>query len=153
MPKIEFALPERQRAGLADVSSDVRYGFRTLVRSPGFAFAALAAIGTYGVMAYVVSQGARAIGIRVALGATGRQVGRLVLSQGLTLAAAGLAIGVAGAFWLSRLMSTLLYGVSASDPLTFAVVPAILLIVALVAGYVPARRAARVDPVLSLRCE
>jgi predicted permease len=114
---------------------------------------ALAAIGTYGVMAYLVSQGARTIGIRIALGASRRRVAGLVLRQGLTLAAAGVVVGLVGAFWLSRFMTTLLFGVSASDPFTFLVVPAILLVVALIAGYVPARRAARVDPVVSLRCE
>jgi ABC-type antimicrobial peptide transport system permease subunit len=77
----------------------------------------------------------------------------LVLRQGLTLAAAGVVVGLAGAFWLARFMAALLYGVSPGDPLTFAAIPAVLFIVALAAGYVPARRAARVDPVVSLRCE
>jgi len=114
---------------------------------------ALAAIGTYGVMAYLVGQGAREMGIRIALGASRGRIVGLVLRQGLALAAAGVAIGLAGAFWLARFMATLLYGVSASDPLTFAAIPALLFLVALAAGYVPARRVARVDPVVSLRCE
>jgi ABC-type antimicrobial peptide transport system permease subunit len=114
---------------------------------------ALAAVGTYGVMAYVVGQGAREIGIRIALGASRGRIVGLVLRQGLTLAAAGVVVGLAGAFWLARFMAALLYGVSPGDPLTFAAIPAVLFIVALAAGYVPARRAARVDPVVSLRCE
>jgi ABC-type antimicrobial peptide transport system permease subunit len=114
---------------------------------------ALAAVGTYGVMAYLVGQGAREMGIRIALGASRGRIVGLVLRQGLTLAAAGVVVGLVGAFWLARFMATLLYGVSESDPLTFAAIPALLFIVALAAGYVPARRAARVDPVVSLRCE
>jgi len=114
---------------------------------------ALAAVGTYGVMAYLVGQGAREIGIRIALGASRGRIMGLVLRQGLTLAAAGVVLGLAGAFWLARFMAALLYGVSPGDPLTFAAIPAVLFIVALAAGYVPARRAARVDPVVSLRCE
>jgi ABC-type antimicrobial peptide transport system permease subunit len=113
----------------------------------------LAAVGTYGVMAYLVGQGAREMGIRIALGASRSRIVGLVLRQGLTLAAAGVVIGLVGAFWLARFMATLLYGVSAGDPLTFVAIPALLFIVALAAGYVPARRAARVDPVVSLRCE
>jgi ABC-type antimicrobial peptide transport system permease subunit len=113
----------------------------------------LAAIGTYSVMAYEVSQGARTMGIRIALGASRRRIAGLVLRQSLTLAAAGLGAGLLGAWWLARLLATLLYGVSASDPLTFAAVPVILLAVALIAGYVPARRASRVDPVVVLKCE
>jgi predicted permease len=114
---------------------------------------ALAAVGTYGVMAYLAGQGAREIGIRIALGASRGRIVGLVLRQGLALAAAGVIVGLIGAFWLSRFMTTLLYGVSASDPVTFVAIPSLLFVVALVAGYVPARRAARVDPVVSLRCE
>jgi ABC-type antimicrobial peptide transport system permease subunit len=114
---------------------------------------ALAAVGTYGVMAYLAGQGAREIGIRIALGASRGRIVGLVLRQGLALAAAGVIVGLIGALWLSRIMTTLLYGVSASDPATFVAIPSLLFVVALVAGYVPARRAARVDPVVSLRCE
>jgi predicted permease len=114
---------------------------------------ALAAVGTYGVMAYLAGQGAREIGIRIALGASRGRIVGLVLRQGLALAAAGVIVGLIGAFWLSRFTTTLLYGVSASDPVTFVAIPLLLFVVALVAGYVPARRAARVDPVVSLRCE
>jgi len=131
-----------------------RHRFSTVLLGVFAVFAlVLAGVGTYGVMAYVVGQGARDIGIRLALGAGRGRVMRLVLGQGLTLAAAGVGLGLLGAFWLSLLMTTLLYEVSARDPLTFSVIPLALLVVTLIAGYVPARRAARVDPVVSLRCE
>jgi predicted permease len=113
----------------------------------------LAAIGTYGVMAYMVGQGAREIGLRMALGATGGGVMRLIVGQGLLLSVAGTVIGLACALGLSQLMTSLLFGVSAHDPLTFTAIPIVLLVVALVAGYVPARRAARVDPAEALKCE
>ena len=113
----------------------------------------LAAVGTYGVMAYVVGQGTREIGIRIALGASRGRVMGLVLGQGMLLAAAGIVVGLIGAFWLSQFMRTLLFEIGARDPLTFVVVPAVLLAVALVAGYVPARRATAVDPVVALRSE
>ena len=113
----------------------------------------LAAVGTYGVMAYVVGQGTREIGIRIALGASRGRVMGLVLGQGMVLAAAGIVVGLVGAFWLSQFMRTLLFEVGAHDPLTFAVVPGVLLAVALLAGYVPARRATAVDPVVTLRSE
>jgi predicted permease len=131
-----------------------RHRFTMLLLGVFAAFAlVLAAIGTYGVMAYMVGQGAREIGIRLALGATRNGVMRLVVRQGLMLAGAGVVIGLGAALGLSRLMASLLYDMSARDPLTFTVIPIVLLVVALVAGYVPARRAARVDPVVSLRCE
>ena len=114
---------------------------------------AVATVGTYGVMSYMVGQGAREIGIRIALGASRGRILGLVLGQGALLAAAGIGLGVASAFVLSRFLASLLFGVSARDPLTFASIAALLLAVSLAAGYLPARRAARVDPVVSLRCE
>ena len=113
----------------------------------------LAAIGIYGVMAYLVSQGTRELGIRIALGATPRGIVTLVVRQGLGVAAAGIALGVGAAFVLTRFMQSLLFGVGAADPLTFAAIPALLAGVALVASCVPARRAARIDPVVSLSAE
>jgi predicted permease len=114
---------------------------------------ALAAIGIYGVMAYLVSQGTREIGIRIALGASPNGILGLIVHQAMVLAAAGVAIGLAGALVLTRFMASLLFGVTATDPSTFAAIPALLVLVALLASYIPARRAAQVDPMESLRCE
>ena len=111
----------------------------------------LAAVGIYGVISYAVSLRTRELGIRLALGATGRQVSRLVLQQGVALALAGVVVGGAGSYWLTRLIGKLLFGVSAKDPLTFAGVAALLTAIAAVASFVPARRAARVDPLLAMR--
>ena len=111
----------------------------------------LAAIGLYGVTSYSVDQRTRELGIRVALGAQRREVLRLVLSQGARLAVAGLAAGTVAALALTRFMATLLFGVGARDPLTFAAVGLLLLVVSLVASFIPAHRATRVDPVIALR--
>jgi putative ABC transport system permease protein len=113
----------------------------------------LAAIGIYGVLAFSVSRRTHEMGIRLALGARPGDVVRLVVRQGLQLVMAGIVLGVAGALALTRLMASLLYGVSATDPATFVVVSILLTTVALIACYVPARRAMRVDPVLALRIE
>jgi putative ABC transport system permease protein len=114
---------------------------------------ALAAVGIYGVLAYLVSQRTQEIGIRLAIGADRSEVLRMILRQGLTLAVSGVAVGVAAAFLLTRLMQSLLYEVQPADPVTFLAVPVILLAVSLVASYVPALRATRVSPLIALRTQ
>jgi predicted permease len=113
----------------------------------------LGAVGIYGVLAYTVGQRQREIGVRLALGARPQEVLRMVLKSGMGLAGTGVALGVVGALALSRVMSSILYGVAPHDPLTFGVVAVLLLGVALVACLVPARRAMRVDPAVTLRAE
>jgi ABC-type antimicrobial peptide transport system permease subunit len=113
----------------------------------------LAAIGIYGLMAYSVEQRTQEIGIRLALGAQVSQVRRMVVTQGMSLALVGIALGLAGAFGLARLITAFLFGVTAKDPLVFAGVPALLAFVAFLAVWLPARRASQVDPLTALRYE
>jgi ABC-type antimicrobial peptide transport system permease subunit len=113
----------------------------------------LASVGVYGVMSYLVGQSTREIGIRMALGASRQAVLGMIIRQGMAVATVGAAIGVAGALTLSRVMRSMLFGVQGSDPLTFAAVSLMLAAIALVATYLPARRAARIDPMVSLRTE
>jgi putative ABC transport system permease protein len=113
----------------------------------------MAAIGIYGVISYSVAQRTQEIAIRVALGAQTVDVLKLIIGQGMALVAAGVSIGLAGAFGLTRLMSDLLFNVSATDPLTFAGISLLLAIVALAACWAPARRAAKVDPMVALKSE
>ncbi len=119
----------------------------------GFAGFALliAGIGLFGVLSYSVAQRTREIGVRAALGARPADIVRLVVGQGLAVTLAGAAIGIAAAYLLARFISTLLFGVEAHDPLTFVLVPAVLVVVSLAACYWPARRAASIDPLRAMR--
>jgi predicted permease len=121
----------------------------------GFSLLALtlAAVGVYAVMAYSVSRRTREIGIRIALGASSRDVLRLILQQGARLAIIGSVIGVAGAFFLRRIMATLLYGLSANDPLVLCFLPCIMISVIVLACWLPAHRATKIDPMAALRYE
>jgi ABC-type antimicrobial peptide transport system permease subunit len=113
----------------------------------------LAAIGIYALMAYSVQQRTQEIGIRLALGAEPRNVRNMVIRQGMGVALVGVAIGVASAFALARVIATFLFGVAARDMVVFVTVPLLLSAVALIGVWLPARRAARVDPVIALRAE
>jgi putative ABC transport system permease protein len=137
---------------VARALSNRRFAMLLLMLFAGLALV-LSAIGIYGVMAYTVSQRTHEIGVRLALGAQPRDVLRLVLRRGVSMALAGAAVGLVAAFALTRWMSGLLYGVNSTDPLTYVVAPAVLGLVALLACFVPARRASKVDPIDALRYE
>jgi predicted permease len=153
---IDANLPMYATTTMTDrvAESLARRKFSTLLLGlfAGFALV-LAIIGIYGVMAYLVGQGTREIGIRMALGATQRAILRLVVLQGMKLAVYGVVIGLVAALFLARLMSSMLFGVTASDPITFCGIALLLLAVAFVATCIPALRAASIDPMRSLRAE
>ena len=113
----------------------------------------LAVVGVYSVLSHLVAQGTHDIGVRMAIGAQRPHILLMVMRQGLSLMGAGIVIGLIGAASLTRLLASLLFGVSATDVLTFATVPLILIATAVAASYLPARRATRVDPVVALRDE
>ena len=135
---------------LSALFQDIRYGIRMLAKNPGFA---TVAILTLALGIGVVSLRINEIGIRMTLGAQPRDIWRLIVGGGARLALAGIAIGLAGALALTRLLSSLLFEVRASDPITFGAVALLLAAVALLACYVPARRAMRADPMIALRYE
>jgi putative ABC transport system permease protein len=113
----------------------------------------LALIGLYGVISYTVTQRQSELGLRLALGAQRRDILRLVIGQGMKLALLGVALGTIAALFATRLMTSLLFNVSASDPLTYGAIAALLVLVTLLACWIPARRATKVDPMIALRCE
>jgi len=113
----------------------------------------LAALGLYGVIAYSVRQRTREIGVRIALGASARDVHRMIFSHGMVVAGVGIGLGLLASVALPRVVASYLVGVSATDPITFVVVPLVLLGIAALASYLPARRAATIDPVQALRDE
>jgi len=153
---LDESLPTQEIKTLDEIVSFSLWPMRmgaALVGGFGLLGLLLAAVGIYGVMSYAVAQRTREIGIRLALGAQARDVLKLIVGQGMTLTLTGAAIGLALAFVVTRLLVNLLSGVSATDPLTFAGVALFLIVVALVACYLPARKATKVDPLAALRHE
>jgi putative ABC transport system permease protein len=144
-----FAVRELEEYVAASIGPQRFYA--TLVGIFAIVALTLAAVGLYGVIAYAVSQRTHELGVRVALGATGQRIAAMVVGQGLTLTIGGSAVGIIAAVLVTRVLGALLFGVSALDPLTFGVVLLLLVCVAAVASYVPARRAARVDPLVAMR--
>jgi predicted lysophospholipase L1 biosynthesis ABC-type transport system permease subunit len=143
----------RDRRGLPlleTLAQDLRYGLRTLLKAPALV---LATVGIYGVMHYSVVQRTQEIGVRVVLGAGRPDIMRLVIGEGARLALAGIAVGVGAALMLTRLINSLLFGVSPSDPITLSGVALLLGLIAMLACYIPARRATRVYPNVALHYE
>jgi ABC-type antimicrobial peptide transport system permease subunit len=151
-PNVALQAPRPMADVLVDMTAQRRLN-TILFTVFGIVAGLLAAVGIYGVLAYSVEARARELGVRVALGASRPSIVRLVLREGLTLAAVGLVIGLAGALALTQTMSTLLYQVSAFDPVTFAAIAGVAVIVSLAACLVPAWRALRVDPITALRAD
>jgi putative ABC transport system permease protein len=151
-PDVTMSEVQTMEQALGSWSAERRF---TMLIVTGFAFAALllGAVGIYGIMAHLVVQRTREIGIRIALGAVPSEILRLVLSQGALLAGLGIAVGIAGAFAATRLLAGLLYQVRPTDPVTFAGTALVLALVAAVASLVPAFRATRVAPIEALRAE
>jgi putative ABC transport system permease protein len=149
LPVTEF----KTQAALASETIRSDRTFASLLSFFGLLALLLAAIGLYGVLAYSVTQRTREIGIRLALGAQQSDVLRLVIWQGLKLVLIGLAVGALAAFALTRIIASQLYGVRATDPITFLIVGTLLMIIALLACWLPARRATKVDPLIALRTE
>jgi len=143
----------RTMTGLVSESTAKQRFSATLMTVFAFAGSLLAVLGVYGVLSYSVSSRSREIGIRRALGAQESGVLRLVIRQGLLMTAAGIAVGLAGAFALSRAMSGMVFEISSADPLTFVLVPLGLFVIAGVACLLPARKASRLDPLAVLRTE
>ncbi len=151
-PNLPLAAVSTQ-SQLANESVTVERLFARLLSLFGLVALVMAAIGLYGVMAYSVTQRTREIGIRMALGAQRHNVLKLVLSQALILTVIGVALGAGSALWLTKVLTSMLFGVSATDPLTFLAITLLLSVVALLASYIPARRATKVDPLIALRYE
>jgi putative ABC transport system permease protein len=153
---IDAELPLARVNTMSDIVRDARASARFVLQLiGGFALVALllAALGLYAVLAHTVRQRAGEIGVRMAFGAGSARIRRLVVRQGLVLVALGLALGIGGALLLTRVMEAMLVGVSATDPVTFVVVPVLFVLVGAAACHVPARRATRVDPMVTLRGE
>jgi ABC-type antimicrobial peptide transport system permease subunit len=141
---------------LDEMLADSRWPFRvfgTIFAIVAFVALALSAVGLYAVMAYAVSQRTQEIGLRMALGADSEQMSWLILKRGLVQLAIGLILGLAGALGLSGVLRGLLIGVTPTDPVTFATITLLLTAIAMAACYLPARRAARVDPLIALRSD
>ncbi len=150
----EVAIPRERTLKTVVRSSEAARRYETSLGAVFAAFAVLlAAMGLYGVVSYSATQRIHEIGIRMALGARKRDMLGLVIGQGVKLGLIGVAVGIAGALALTRSLSSLLYGVRPNDPVTFILVSLILIGVALLASYLPARRATKVDPMVALRCE
>ena len=151
-PDLAVAQIKTLDAVLAESVAQPRF-YMVLLTAFAIVAIALSAIGIYGVIAYLVGQRARELGIRIALGATPTRVVRMVVREGVAMVAVGIGVGIAGALALTRLMGALLFTIKPTDPVTYVTVAALLAVVALMASFVPAQRAANVDPALAMRAD